>query len=278
MRWMNFETLQDAGAFVWSALRLNLALVVTCAPLWALLLGVVDPASSVLGLPIAIALSGPGIAAAFAAFRDAPGFAFGEAKRERLAGGGERDRPAYLAAPYWRPAEGGRLLRPYARAYAVLLRRSLGYSLGFGAAVAIGLVDLQLLRAFSWGAMAAIPVAVALALAVIVYLASLVLVVEYPKAKVRTTLWNAAFLGMKRWFASALVLVAVAVGASGVAMQPVLVLMLAISLVAYLVWGTTRWIVMPLIDALDPDADTDADAPRRAHAPLTMKALTEFRS
>lgn len=208
---------------IYLGLIVNLLLVVACLPLVALLV-TTDPAYSWPLLAVAAPLAAPGVAAAFRAFR------------EHSAGG----------------------LGPV-RAFLAGLRDTWWRALVIGAAVVavvvVLLVDVRMLST-SAAAVVTVPLlAVLTLLAVAMGLLSLVAVAEVPTARLRDVLRAALYLGLRRWYLTAVSLAGLAVQAAVFAAAPALGLGLTASAVLYLAWTNSRFTLRPVLD-LDTPSDS----------------------
>lgn len=253
-KFLNNETLASIGVFIYSALRLNLAMVVTCLPLIILCFGAVSPLRSFPAMLGAGVLSAPGIAAAFCTFRDAPGFRIGLA--DKLIGAtpsdasGPRTAPV-LAGSYWTEADQDRILRPYFRAYRHLAGRSILVALPtLGLALVLG-VDAAATMPQAWGAVLFPMLLVCAALAVLAFFTTLVLVTELPRARWWPTLRAGLHMTIRRWYLALLSGVVLAALIAGLIKQPVLTAVLAPSLLMYIVWANAHWSVLPLMHQIE---------------------------
>lgn len=197
-------------------LIVNVLLVVSCLPLVVLLI-TTDPALSWPMLAIAAPLAAPGLTAAFRAFRE--------------------------------HGDGG--LGPI-RAFAAGLRDTWRRALAIGAAVTavvvVLLVDVRMLSTTP-AAVFAVPVMGVLAvLAVAVALLALVAIAEAPTARFRDVVRASAYLGLRRWYLTAVSLAALGAQAAVFAAAPAIGLGLSASAVLYLVWTNSRFTLRPVLD------------------------------
>lgn len=194
----------------------NLLLVLSCLP-FVVLLVTTDPLLSWPLLAVAAPLCAPGIAAAFRAFR------------EHDAGG----------------------LGPI-RAFGAGLRATWKRSLLIGAAVVAVLVVLLVdVRAVSASAAATVMVPVLAVLAVLtagVGLLALVAIAEVPTARLRDVLRASAYLGVRRWYLTAVSLLALGAQAAVFASAPALGLGVTASAILYLAWTNSRFTLRPVLD------------------------------
>lgn len=216
---------------IYLGLIVNLLLVVSCLPLVALLV-TTDPAYSWPLLAVAAPLAAPGVAAAFRAFR------------EHGTGG----------------------LGPI-RAFVAGLRDTWWRALVVGAAVTavivVLLADVRML-APSPAAVFTVPLLGVLGLLALgVGLLSLVAFAEVPQARFRDVLRASLHLGLRRWYLTAVSLVAFGVQAAVFAAAPALGLGLTASAALYLAWTNSRFTLRPVLD-LDSDSHTHDAVPARA--------------
>ena len=257
-KFLNNETLASIGVFIYSALRLNLAMVVTCLPLIILCFGAVSPLRSVPAMLGAGVLSAPGIAAAVCTFRDAPGFRIGLA--DRLIGATPSDASArhsrtapVLAGSYWTEADQDQIIRPYFRAYRRLAGRSILVALPtLGLALILG-VDAAATMPQAWGALVFPMLLVCACLAVLSFFTTLVLVTELPRARWWPTLRAGLHMTIRRWYLALLSGAVLAVLIAGLIKQPVLTAVLAPSLLMYIVWANAHWSVLPLMHRIEQE-------------------------
>lgn len=197
-------------------LIVNVLLVVSCLPLVVLLI-TTDPALSWPMLAIAAPLAAPGLTAAFRAFRE----------------------------------HGDGVLGPI-RAFAAGLRDTWRRALAIGSAVTavvvVLLVDVRMLSTTP-AAVFAVPVMGVLAvLAVAVALLALVASAEAPTARFRDVVRASAYLGLRRWYLTAVSLAALGAQAAVFAAAPAIGLGLSASAVLYLVWTNSRFTLRPVLD------------------------------
>lgn len=243
---------------------------------------------------VAAALSTPGLAALFAVFRDHPALRpehsiirhwLPDTRSNRaddpLAEAQFTPVPDWIASPYVSDDATVAIFRPFACAWRRLALRALSLGAPAAAAIFILLYDIQLLLQVPWGAYL-IPLCAVLALLVALsLLVSLMLAVEFPKARWRSLVRNGVLLCVKRL---PLALVNLAVCASYVwalSVSPVLVAVLATGLVCYLIYAGARWQMLPMGVALareshDPTAIALYDPDRTAADPAGRGGLSDF--
>ena len=215
---------------VYLGLIVNLLLVVSCLPLVALLV-TTDPLYSWPLLALAVPLAAPGLAAAFRAFR--------EHATGARAGGGLGPIRAFVAGlreTWWRALVIGAMVT---------------------AVIVVLLVDVRMLSDTA-AAVVTVPLLAVLALlAVAVGLVSLVAVAEVPTARLRDVLRASLYLGLRRWYLTAVSLAVLAVQAAVFATAPALGLGLTASAALYLAWTNSRVTLRPVLEL---DEKTTAQA------------------
>jgi uncharacterized membrane protein YesL len=214
---------------IYLGLIVNLLLVISCLPLVALLV-TTDPAYSWPLLALAAPLATPGLAAAFRAFRE--------------------------------HADGG--LGPI-RAFAAGLRDTWRRALAIGAAVTavvvVLLVDVRMLSNTA-AAVFTVPLLAVLALlAIAMGLLSLVAFAEVPTARFRDVVRASVYLGLRRWYLTAVSLAVLAVQVAVFATAPALGLGLTASAVLYFAWTNSRYSLRPVLDLETASPTERAAAP-----------------
>lgn len=197
-------------------LIVNLLLLVSCLP-FVVLLVTTDPMHSWPLLALAAPLSAPGVAAAFRSFREY--------------------------------AEGG--LGPI-RAFRAGLRDTWRRALVVGAVVVavvtIALVDVRMLSATS-AAVVVVPLLGVLAvLTVAVGLLALVAIAEAPRAPLLDVLRASAVLGIRRWYLTAVSLVALVVQAGVFTAAPAIGVGVTASAILFFAWTNSRFTLRPVLD------------------------------
>lgn len=236
-------------------LLMDLALCYTMIPLNAFIL--FTDALTPLGVPIvaligivAWTISAPGVATAFAAYRDAPVLRSGEDDDVRWQRNRRNAGIEPIADSYWKAGEeDNRVLRPYVRTYPMLFVRSLIASLIFGVALAV-LVETGL-----WGLNAGIAAVtgVCAVFAVVVLamqLAALNLVVEFPHARYGAIARNASVLMVRKL--PLLIPIAALLGTYGYVMLnwPWFMIVFGTGLVAFFLYHATEHVIRPLVDQM----------------------------
>jgi uncharacterized membrane protein YesL len=206
---------------VYAALLSNLLLVIGCAPLVVGLL-VTDPARSWPLLALVAPLCGPALVGVFAVMTS-------------FDGSGQRGGPVAV-------------LRTFASAWRASLRRATALcALATGALVVLG-VDI----AWAWGrtiGAVAIPVlAMLMVLVVATGILTLVVLAERPTVRLRDALRASLYLGVRRWYLTAVSLVVLVLLVQVVAQKPALGLGLVATPLLYLVWAGSRYSLRPALD------------------------------
>ncbi|MCP2638218.1 ferredoxin-NADPH reductase [Microbacterium sp. HD4P20] len=222
---VSHETWASLIGMLYLGLITNLLLLLTSLPL-VVLLATTDPARSWPLLAVAAPLAAPGLAAAFRAFREHADAGRGEGGLGpvRAFGAGLRDT--------WR---GALLIGAGVTVFVVVL-----------------LVDVRMLSATPAAVFTVPLLAVLAVLALAVGLLALVAIAEVPTARLRDVLRASAYLGLRRWYLTAISLAALAVQAAVFAAAPAIGLGLTASAVLYLAWTNTRYTLRPVLD-LDLD-------------------------
>ncbi|TPW94487.1 DUF624 domain-containing protein, partial [Schumannella luteola] len=187
----------------------NALLVVAALPLVVLLM-TTDPAASWPALAVAAPLAAPALTAAFTVFR-------------RHAAGGTEVARAFLAG--WRAT----------------WRRAMALGAIASAAAVVLVVDLHLLGSGELAPVVVPALAVLLALVAAGTVVALVAIAEVPHARLGEVLRAAAYLGMRRWYLSAVSLIALVVQFAVFANLPAIGLGLTAAPVLYLSWANSRY-------------------------------------
>ncbi|OXM99861.1 hypothetical protein [Bifidobacterium vansinderenii] len=185
-------------------LILDVILVTTMLP-WNVVIMFTDSFSG-LSIPllalvavVAYTISTPALAAAFAAYRDAPTMRYGEDENVRFRRNRTIESIDAVASPYWNAEDENRMARPYLRAYVGLFKRSLVTSLMFGAILAV-LAEAACLAVSTTGGTVATAVLLALcAFTIVAHMTALNLVVEFPRAHYPAVLRNGFTLSAAKW-------------------------------------------------------------------------------
>ncbi len=231
------------GDFLFTVVRLNAAIAVSCLPLVVMLVAPVDPLGAVPAVLIGAFLSSPGLAATFAAFRDMPGFEIGSGSiRDELSGS-----PA-IARRYW-GEEDTAVFRPFFRVWRRLAVRSLQVSaLPLGLALVL-VVDAVWAAQRSLGAVLTPMLVVLCTFCLPVWILALVLVTELTAGSWWSVVRAACACAARSWYLSLFSVGVLCVYGAGVILQPILVLLLASALALYLVWANSRWAALPVLRA-----------------------------
>lgn len=197
-------------------LMANVLLAVGCAPFLVLLM-TTDPALSWPLLALAAPLTAPVLAALFRAFREHSGAGHGPIRAFLT---GMRDK--------WRRA------------------------LALGAIVSVVLVlvvvDVRFLSDSTVAVFTVPLLAVVALLTVNTALISLVAVAEVPEARLRDVVKAALYLGLRRWYLSAISLVALIVQGGVFASAPAIGIGITASAAFYLAWTNARYTLRPVLD------------------------------
>jgi uncharacterized membrane protein YesL len=216
MKRISHGTYTMIAGVVYLALITNVLLVVSCLPL-VLLLVTTDPELSWPMLAAAAPLCAPGLAAAFAAFRE-----FGR--------GGVTPARTFLSA--WR----------------VTWRKALGLGAAVTAIVVVFLADI---RFFSDSALAIVivpAVGVLTALVLSTGLLSLVALSEEPRARLRDVVKASMYLGVRRWHLTVVSLAVLGTQAVLFTALPAVALGLTAAPALYLAWANSRYTLLPVLE------------------------------
>lgn len=193
----------------------NALLAVMCAPLVVLLV-TTDPSLSWPLLAAAAALTGPGVAGSFSAFR---------AHRD-----GERG-----------------VVRPFLRGVARTWARALAVSAIVSAIVVVAVVDLFVLVPTGPGAVAAPVLVVIAVLAVATGTTALAALVEAPTARLLDVLRASAATAVRRWPFTIAALVVCAAQIGVFVMAPALAIGITAAACLYVVWAGARYSLQPVL-------------------------------
>lgn len=235
---------------------------------------------------LAAVLSAPGLAALFAIYRDHPGLSSASARARRQAVDSMTERgqslPDWIAKSYVDSGTVYGFFSAYWRAYKVLALRSWATLLPLGIIAFALIYDLQIASQLSWGWIMFFPILVCLLLLAQTALASLVLLVEYPRARIRKVLVNGLLLSVRRWYMLVLSLAVLAGYAWGLMRSPILVALLATGLIWYLVWAAVRWQADPFFrqmarESRDPGVQAMYGLPDTGAKGSSFTALRDYR-
>jgi len=216
MKRISHSTYTMIAGVVYLALITNVLLVVSCLPL-VLLLVTTDPALSWPILAAAAPLCAPGLAAAFATFRE-----FGR--------GGVTPARTFLAA------------------WTALWRKALVLGAAVTAVVVVFLADI---RFFSDSALAIVivpAVGVLTALVLATGLLSLVAISEEPGARLRDVAKASIYLGVRRWHLTVVSLAVLVTQAVLFTTLPAVALGLTAAPALYLAWANSRYTLQPVLE------------------------------
>lgn len=194
---------------------------------------------------VAAALSMPGIAALFAIFRDQPTLlSMNASVRTQVWLDNESDPdfpPEWIAAPYVYPDASVVFIKSYFKAYARLFKRSLGIGVFYWFLVFCFGYDILIVLQLSWGGFIVPMLVICILMALQSMMVSLVLAVEYPKAKYVQLLKNGFLLSVRRLPVLLLTLVALGGYAWALFTWTIPVLVFASGIAAYVVWACANW-------------------------------------
>ena len=222
----------------------SLCLIAGALPLMVVAFTINDFAYWPLYIAAAI-LSMPGLAALFAIFRDQPTLLSMNASiRSRVWLDNESDPdfpPDWIASPYVHPDASVLFIKPYARAYARLFKRSLGIGVFYWLLVFCFGYDIFIVLQLSWGAVIVPLLVICIFLALQSMMVSMVLAVEYPKAKYLQLLKNGFLLSVRRIPVLLLTSIALAGYTWALFTWTIPVLVFASGIAAYVVWACANW-------------------------------------
>ena len=241
-RWKAFFPIVDA---VYVMLALSVCVLAGCVPLLVACFLPLPLVETYPWMCVALALSAPGIAAAFAIYRDHPvlrpsHFDGVKSGTEKALSSCEESVPEWVAASYVEEGSGVAVFRPFFAAYRKLWKRSLVLGVMAGALLFVLSYDARLLAQVRWGIYVMVLACAIGVIALIALMVSLELVVEFPKAKFSALLRNGLLLAV---FKLPITLgIAMVMGGYmwGVAHYPLPILMLMTGLVGYLIWVGVR--------------------------------------
>lgn len=204
-------------------LMTNALLLVAALPLVVLLM-TTDPAASWPAIAVAAPLAAPGVTAAFSVFRS--------------------------------HADGGtEVVRAFLAGYRATWRRAMALgALGSAAAVVL-VVDLHMLGSGDLAAAVVPAFAALLAVAAIATLVGLVAIAEVPHARLGEVIRAAAYLGLRRWYLSAVSLAALGAQFAVFANLPAIGLGITAAPALYLAWANARYTLRPVLDLPEVQAD-----------------------
>lgn len=210
-----------AGVFnvVYLGVVTNALLLVSCLPMVVLLV-TTDPMYSWPLLAIAAPLCAPGIAASFRVFRE-------------QAAGGNAPARAFWAG----------LKATWAKALAIGVMAT--------AVLVVVLVDLRMVAEATIGMLVGPLLLVAGLLALATTLLALVALAEEPAARLRDIVKAAAVLGTRRWYLTAVSLLALGAQAWLFVSLPAIAMGITASAALYLAWANSRYSLRPVLD-LEP--------------------------
>lgn len=194
---------------------------------------------------VAAALSMPGMAALFAIFRDQSTLlSMNASMRTQVWLDNESDPdfpPEWIAAPYVYPDASVLFIKSYFKAYARLFKRSLGIGVFYWFLVFCFGYDILIVLQLSGGGFVVPMLVICILMALQSMMVSLVLAVEYPKAKYVQLLKNGFLLSVRRIPVLLLTLVALGGYAWALFTWTIPVLVFASGIAAYVVWACANW-------------------------------------
>lgn len=194
---------------------------------------------------VTAALSMPGMAALFAIFRDQPTLlSMNASMRTQVWLDNESDPdfpPEWIAAPYVYPDASVLFIKSYFKAYARLFKRSLGIGVFYWFLVFCFGYDILIVLQLSGGGFVVPMLVICILMALQSMMVSLVLAVEYPKAKYVQLLKNGFLLSVRRIPVLLLTLVALGGYAWALFTWTIPVLVFASGIAAYVVWACANW-------------------------------------
>jgi len=215
-RFFSYEGLTAVFGTVYLGLMTNVLLLVTSLPLVVLLM-TTDPSVSWPFIALAIPLAAPGVSAAFTVFRD------------NANGGAE-------------------VIRGFFAGWRATWRRAMVLGALASAVVTVLLVDVQLLGNGDLGVVVVPVLALLAVLAATVALIGLVAIAEVPHARLGEVIRAAAYLGLRRWYLSAVSLFALGLQFALFANMPAVALGITAAPALYLAWANSRFTLRPVLD------------------------------
>lgn len=237
------------------ALQASICLIVGMSPL-VLALFTINDFGYWPVLLLAAAASTPAIAAIFAVFRDQPVLmtphsatrigiwnSRGSSRKDEHVHGENAGSalPDWIAAPYICPDTSVFIFGAFCRAYGRLFVRSMAVGLLIWGVEFCLLYDIFVVSKWEWGMALNMALGVCAAMVLQALLVSLILVVEYPKARFFAVVRNGILLSVRRIPVMLIMVVAIVGYAWALSMWMIPVLVFATGLVAYIVWATARW-------------------------------------
>lgn len=213
---VSHDTWSDIIGMLYLGLISNVLLAVGSAP-FLILLMTTDPALSWPMLALTMPLTAPIIAAVFRAFREHSGVGLGPIR-------------AFLAG----------LQATWRRALAIGALASV--------VLVIVLVDVRFLSDSTVAVYTVPLLAVVAILTVNTAVVSLVALAEVPEARLRDLFKAALYLGLRRWYLSAISLVALIVQGGVFASAPAIGIGVTASAAFYLAWTNARYTLRPVLD------------------------------
>jgi len=215
-RFFSYEGLSAVFGTVYLGLMTNALLLLTSLPLVVLLMAT-DPSVSWPFIAIAAPLAAPGVSAAFTVFRD------------NTRGGTE-------------------VIRGYFAGWRATWRRAMALGALASAVVVVLLVDVHVVGGGDLGVVLVPVLALLAVLAATVAMLGLVAIAEVPHARLGEVVRAAAYLGLRRWYLSAVSLFALGVQFALFANLPAIALGVTAAPALYLAWANSRFTLRPVLD------------------------------
>jgi len=212
---ISHDTYATVFAVVYLGLMTNALLLLGCLPLVVLLV-TTDPATSWPLLAVSAPLCAPSVAAAFTVFRD-------------HSRGGTQVARAFFAA--WR----------------TVWRKALALGAMTSALLVVLLVDVRAVSAMDISVVVVPLLAVIALVALAVTLVGLVAIAEEPKARLRDVLKASLYLGVRRWYLTAVSLLVLATQLMLFTSMPAIALGLTAAPALYLAWANSRYTLRPVL-------------------------------
>ncbi|SED58337.1 Uncharacterized membrane protein YesL [Ruania alba] len=168
-----------------------------------------------------------------------------------LLGAGVLATPALTAGfavfTHYSRTHGTEVIRTFWRSWAAHLRRSLAVGLLWTTTAVILVVDVLALWGATLGAVLTPVFVVLFLLATATALLALVASVERPDARLRDVLRASLYLGLRRWYLTAVSFLVLGLLAGLFVIHPALAVGLAATPLLYAVWGNSRYTLKPVL-------------------------------
>ncbi len=209
---MKFDRIQGALDVLGMAIAVNLMLVLTASPLIALVM-FTDAFALWPLVAIAAVFAAPGLTAAFTVFA-------------------RQDEGVFIA--FW-------------RGYAATWRNAMLIATGAALVAVVLIVDVRFFADTAFAQAAMVVLVITALLVTGTALLALAAVAESPQLRVREAIARGAFFGMRRWYFTALSLVALGIYAAAFINLPLLALSALAAPALYLAWTNSRFTLNPAI-------------------------------